>query len=224
LRYPLAEYFSLPILLKVDYREKTRDGDAVGTGFWAGESFDYENREKVFQAEAGGGLDMDLKRGARIAAGIYYNYIENKNNFVLNESAPGLLGIYDHSKYPDSREHRVILRLAGENEFASQITMRMGLSIFYGYVKEDFTFNFNDGIVPTEDNTSLDGHHLGIGASMGATIKVQRVILEPFIGGGYHKLDIDGDGFSTSTTSGSLLEMEKLREYWSIGGGLSIKF
>jgi hypothetical protein len=223
LRSPLAENFSLPILLKADYRKKTRDGDGMGTGFYAGESFDYENRERVLHVEAGGGLDMGLNRGTRIAAGIYYNYIENKNDFVLNESAPGLFGIYDHSKYPDSREHRVILRLAGENEFAPHITMRMGLSIFYGFLEEDFRFNFTDGIDSTEDETSLDGHHWGIGASMGATIKVQRVILEPFIGGGYQKLDIDGDGFSTSF-GGALLEMDKLRENWSIGGGLSIKF
>jgi hypothetical protein len=225
-RSPLAEYFSLPLLLKVDYWKKTRDGDGMGTGYYDGDSFDYENRERVFQVEAGGGLDMGLNKGARIAAGIYYDYIENKNSFVINELelASGVLGIYDHSKYPDSREHRVTLRLAGENEFAPQITMRMGLNIFYGFLEEDFKFNFTDGITPTEDNTSLDGHHWGIGASMGATIKVQQVILEPFVRGGYQKLDIDGDGTSTSITSGPLLEIEKLREYWSISGGLSIKF
>ena len=48
--------------------------------------------------------------------------------------------IVDHSNYPDQTEHRVILRLAGEQEISPMFSVRMGLNFFYGWVKEDFKF------------------------------------------------------------------------------------
>jgi hypothetical protein len=252
LRSPLSKNLSLPILLKVDFSEKTRDGagNVMGTAFLAraGESYDYKNHEKIFQVETGGGLDIDLNKGSKIAAGIYYHYIKNRNAFILNKLTPEVFPVppdevpmprlfyYDHSKFPDNRDHRVILRLAGEKEFSPQFTMRMGLNCFYGGVKEGFrfdSFRYDPlfGIFKVKEDISLEGYHWGIGASLGATIKVQRIFLEPFIGGGYQKLDIDGDGFGTSIDpidvsdiSKVLLEMDKLRKNWSVGGGLSIKF
>jgi len=230
LRSQLAEYVSLPILLKVDYWEKTRDGDAMGTGNWVGAIFDYENSKRIFQVEAGGGLDIGLNKGTRIGAGIYYNYIENKNDFVVN--AVGLLDprffrIFDHSKYPDNREHRVILRLVGENELSPQITVGMGLNCFYGWVKEDFDFNMDVSAPPLPlvsfiSDASLDGYHWGIGASLGGRVKFNRFSFEPFIGGGYENLNLDGDGFDGFLDAP--VEWDKTRKEWLIGGGFSIKF
>jgi len=101
--------------------------------------------------------------------------------------------------------------------------MRMGLNFFYGWVKEDFKFNYADN-TPFSflDNISLDDSRWGIGASLGGTVKFERFSLEPFVGGGYQKLKLDGDGFDTSYPS--VIESDKLKKEWFIGGGFSIKF
>lgn len=229
LRYPLSKGLSLPFVVKVDYQKKTRDGDGLGfSGLGlTGLSFDYRNRERLFQVEAGGGLDKELNKGTRIAAGIYYNYIKDRSDFVLHElfPVPGLFADYDHNTYPNQREHRVILRFAGEKELCPTVAMRMGLNFFYGWVKEDFSYDLATNSGGYIDVISLDGHRWGIGASLGATVKFPRFHLEPFINGGYQKLDVDEDG-NRATISGisTLYEMDRLRKEWSIGGGFSIKF
>jgi hypothetical protein len=77
-------------------------------------------------------------------------------------------------------------------------------------------------------NTSLDGCHYGIGAWMGGTMKFERFSVEPFFGGGYQKLKMTGDGSLINTfdygPAPHVLDEDKSREEWSIGGGISIKF
>jgi hypothetical protein len=58
---------------------------------------------------------------------------------------------------------------------------------------------------------------------MGGTVKLDRFSLEPFIAGGYQKLNLEGDGFETVYIPG-ILEGDMVRKEWSVGGGLSIKF
>jgi hypothetical protein len=219
LRVPLAKDLSVPMLVKVDYQKKTRDGDGPGDSVlgFAGTNFAYRNREKTFQVEVGGGLDKELNKGTRIAAGIYYNYLKNKSDFLftIDNSL-----ISDHTNYPDQREHKVILRLAGEKEISPMFAMRMGLNFFYGWVNEDLKFNSN--MITATEKLSLDGSRWGIGASLGATVKVQRFSIEPFIGGGYQKLDLEGDGIRTGFSF--LSEVDKLKKEWSIGGGFSVKY
>jgi hypothetical protein len=221
LRVPLAKDLSVPMLVKVDYQKKTRDGDGPGDSVLgiAGTNFSYKNREKIFQVEVGGGLDKEFNKGTRIAAGIYYNYLKNKNDFLftIDNSL-----ISDHTSYPDQREHKVILRLAGEKEISPMFAMRMGLNFFYGWVNEDLKFNSNILAGVDTEKISLDGSRWGIGASLGATVKVQRFSIEPFIGGGYQKLNLDGDGIRTGFSF--LSEVDKLKEEWSVGGGVSIKY
>lgn len=219
LRVPLAKDLSVPMLVKVDYQKKTRDGDGPGDSVLGitGTNFSYKNREKIFQVEVGGGLDKELNKGTRIAAGIYYNYLKNKSDFLftIDNSL-----ISDHTNYPDQREHKFILRLAGEKEISPMFTMRMGLNFFYGWVNEDLKFNSN--MITSTEKLSLDGSRWGIGASLGATVKVQRFSIEPFIGGGYQKLDLDGNGARSGFAF--LSEVDKLKKEWSVGGGLSVKF
>jgi hypothetical protein len=223
LRYPLAKDLSLPFLVKIDYQKKTREGDGPGFDIFSGINFDYKNREKIFQVEVGGGIDKELVKGTRIAAGIYYDYLQYENDFLLIASTSGFFEVYDHTNYPDHTEHQVILRLSGEKEFSPSVAMRMGLSFFYGWVKEDLKFIYNNsGPFSYTDKISLDGTHWGIGASLGGTVKFQQFSFEPFIGGGYQKLNLNGDGFDSGTPA--LLEMDKTRKEWLIGGGLSIKF
>ena len=222
LRYPLTKDLSLPFLIKVEYQKKSRDGDGPATGIFTPADIDYENEEKILQFEAGAGLDKELAKGTRIAGGIYYGYLKNKNNFMFNVSSPGpFFQTWDNSNYPDQTEHRVVLRLAGEKELSPMFAMRMGLNFFYGWVKEDFRFTYVDTSPSSlSEKISLDGSRWGIAASLGAMVKFERFSLEPFLGGGYQKLNLNGDG----DRSGLLLDMDKLKKEWSVGGGLSIKF
>jgi hypothetical protein len=231
LRYPLSNNLSLPFLLKIQYQEKTRDGN--GNGINVGgpldggtANFDYENKEKNLQVEVGGGVEKEFGKGTRIAAGIYYDFLQNKSSLwglgIL--PATGDWGILNLSKYPDLTEHRVILRLSGEKEFNSSFALRMGMNFFYGWVKEDFKFSGSDSSPSSfDEKISLDGTRWGIGAFMGGTIKFVRLNIEPFIGGGYQRLNTDGDGTSTRLPPRSY-EMEKKKEEWFVGGGVSIKY
>jgi hypothetical protein len=61
---------------------------------------------------------------------------------------------------------------------------------------------------------------MGVNASIGATVKIDKVSLEPFINGGYVKYKTSGDG--TYGTDPASAEFDKTD--WIIGGGLSVKF
>lgn len=226
LRYQLKEGLSLPFLVKIDYQDKKRDGDAQGSGILPGFNFDYENKEKNFQIEAGGGVDKELGQGMRVAAGVYYNYSRNKNSFTINTTPANV--IWDYTDYPEHTEHQIILRLAGEKKISPMVIARMGLNFFYGWItKENFEFNQSLPGLTFTDNISMDGNRWGIGASLGATLKFNRITLEPFLGGGYQTLRVSGNGISTAPifpTPPFSLEMDGLKKEWSIGGGFSIKF
>jgi hypothetical protein len=223
-KYPIAEGLSLPFLLRVDYQKKTRDGDGPGVGLvLAGGSFDYKNIERNFQLEVGGGVDKEFGKGTRIAAGIYYGFLQNKNDYFLSETQIGSLTVLDYSKYPDQTEHRVILRIAGEREISSMVAMRIGLNFFYGWVNEDYNVSYLNPSFASEKE-SIDGSHWGIMASLGGTVKFQRFSFEPFLCGGYQKWDLDGNGSVLGGGGVIPLNMDKMRKEWLIGGGFSIKF
>ena len=149
------------------------DPEMLSSAFRA-TSFDYKNREKTFQVEVGGGLDKEFNKGTRIAAGIYYNYLKNKSDFLftIDNSL-----ISDHTNYPDQREHKVILRLAGEKEISPMFAMRMGLNFFYGWVKEDLKFNSNILAPSDTEKISLNGISLGVGASSELQLKFSDSVL-----------------------------------------------
>ena len=226
LRYPLANDIALPFLVRVDYQQKTRDGDGPGTLSWSPWNENYKSEEKNLRLTVGGGVDKKLNKGTKIAAGIYYNYLQWENNIKL--AALGLFNeTFDSSDCPAAIEHQVMLRLAGEHEFSPMVALRMGLNFFYGWVSEDFTFTYSNSLpFQYNDDISLNGSHWGIGASIGGTVKFQRFTIEPFINGGWQKLNLKGDGERNTIGVGinNLWEMDKLRKEWFIGGGFSIKF
>jgi hypothetical protein len=240
LRYPLAENLSLPFLLEIEYQKKTRDGDGQYSYSDTFHVNDYRNRESAFQMKVGGGVDKEFVKGTRIAAGIYYNLLRTKNTFVINDTLfvindnHGHPRVADYNKYPDHREHQMILKLSGEKRISPIVALRMGLNFFYGWVKEDFKYDFEtpgsdmDFYMRINSNTSLDGCHYGIGAWMGGTMKFERFSVEPFFGGGYQKLKMTGDGSITNIfdygNAPHILDEDKARKEWSIGGGISIKF
>ena len=230
LRYPLAQDLSLPFLVRVDYQEKTRDGDGPGQLGLAGVNYSYESQEQSLGITAGGGLDKELAKGARIAGGIYYSYLQGNNAIQITENHSVPLVYWNNYDYdfPASSEHQVMLRLAGEVALSPVVTMRMGLTPFFGWVRQDFKFSqLTSALTGYTDDVSTDGYHWGIGASLGGTIKIPPITLEPFINAGYQQLNLEGDGDRVSTPSGVLLdlyEMSKDRNEWSIGGGLSVLF
>jgi hypothetical protein len=229
LRYPLSKDLSLPFLLRADYQDKTRDGDGPGWGNNAGVNFDYKHRERNLAITVGGGVDKVLGKDRRVAAGIYYNYLQRREDFYLNSFDPrGRVPLFsmDDNTYPNSVEHQILLRLAGEQTVSPEVALRAGLRFFYGWVnpKEKHSHVDNIGIYNYEGS----GHgcpHWGFGASMGGTIKIKPLTLEPFIGGGYQRFSLKGDGetFNNSVLVG-LYDAKLTRSEWFVGGGLSILF
>jgi hypothetical protein len=221
LRYPLNDGLTLPFLVRIDYQEKTRDGDGSGVGaLIAGIDFDYEHKEKLFKIEVGGGIDKELGSSTRIAAGLYYNYLQGADEIRLDRSNIPLSYNYDS---PASTEHRIVVRLAGEHELSPMVALRMGLNFFYGWVQDDYNY-FNPLFLPIGERGALAGNRWGIKASLGGTIRFKPVTLEPFIAGGYQSLNLSGDYVLTGMMIPALYKRDDTRDEWSIGGGLSVLF
>jgi hypothetical protein len=226
LRYPLAKDLSLPFLVRADYQDKTRDGDGPGWGGSAGTNYDYKHKERNLVITVGGGVDKAFSKDTRVAAGIYYNYLQRKENFSLNAIFPRGWDMSDDT-YPDSVEHQILLRLAGERTISPAVALRAGLSFFYGWVnpKEKHTTIDDTGNIYISEGSGNGSPHWGIGASVGGTVKVKPLTLEPFVSGGYQHLFMKGDGerFVNSGLVG-LYDAKLTRSEWFIGGGLSILF
>jgi len=248
LRYPIDEALSLPFLVRVDYGNLRRDGNALGqfdlTAGGAGGlalavplGWDYSSSEKTTNVEVGGGFDMALSKSTRLAAGLYYNYIHNKSDLNLDLSLapvglPVLVNL-DYAEYPDSTEHRMVFKFVGETVMSPSFTLRGGLNGFYGWVSEDYRFqpNLTSTVVPgltlLTNRASADGSHWGIGASFGASIKTASLTFEPYINGGYQELSVDDGGAATNVLGGLVnvpWDIDKQRKEWFIGGGLSVLF
>lgn len=225
-RYPLAEDLTLPFLVRVDFQEKTRDG-AYGSVDASGVYKSYEHEEGNLAITVGGGVDKEYGKGQRIAVGIYYNYLQ-WNVGVLqyhNEPAFPLWYVDDHT-LSDLAEHQVLLRLAGELELSPVVTLRMGLTPFFGWVDENLNLTYTDMSGNFRvSHVSIHGPHWGIGASLGGSVQVGSFTLEPFINAGWQQIDLDGDG---EIINNGVLEYlrgyESIRSEWSIGGGLSVLF
>jgi len=227
-RYPLAKDLSLPFLVGVAYQQKTRDGDGVQIlGVPPAFLYRYASEEKDLGLTVGGGIDKELGPSTKIAAGVYYNYLQGKNDIKLHYFASTGSGTDDSSDYPASTEHQVMLRLAGELALSPTINLRMGFAPFYGWVKENFKYTRGSLVFGSDtDDVSLDGYHWGIVASLGGTIKFKPITLEPFINGGWQQLHLKGDGDRVDFTGAvtRLYDMSKDRDEWYIGGGFSVLY
>jgi len=222
LKHPLANGFSLPLAARIDYQRKRKDGFGPGLMFANGVA-DYVHKESIFSLEVGGGVSKEFSGGTTLAAGIYYAFLDEKNSFWAFGTDGVDFGTFDYGKYPNRTEHQIILKLAGEKEVSPLVTLRTGLNFFYGWISEDFKLGYADSLPSSfTDKISLDGDRWGIGAFAGGTVKLQRFLLEPFLGGGYRRLDISGNGFETNAPS--LEELDKFRNEWFVSVGLSIKY
>lgn len=225
-RYPLTEDFSIPVLVKVDYQDKTRDGKMLySLGF-----MDTDTKEQILDITAGGGVDWEPAAGTRVGAGIYYSYLHHNTDFRWEVFELGDWWLWDHTDWPDGVEHRGTLVLVGERKLSPAVALRIGLNGFLGWATEDQQLHYIDTTSP--DNLlfdySMDGLHWGIGASLGATIRFAQLAFEPFLNFGYQSLELSDDGELSGVWGGvpgaAPLERDESRNQWSIGGGLSILF
>lgn len=228
-RYPLVDRWVLPFLVRIDYRDTGRDGDGPGSLAYAGRDFFDENRERSFEVMAGGGADVELTKGTRVAAGFYYNYRDIAEDFQMVYITPTSWGAFDFNGYPSSDEHRFMLRLAAEHKIFPSVIVRMGMNCFYGWIAEDLEFSQSNSTLPAgnyTDDISLDGSHWGVRVSLGSTLTLQRFTVEPCITVGYREYDLDGDGERIQITGvlSDLWDMDKDRSEWYVGGGMSVLF
>ncbi|HJX32078.1 MAG TPA: hypothetical protein VJ624_09560, partial [Thermodesulfobacteriota bacterium] len=221
IRRQVNEGLSLPFLVSVDYTKKDRDGEGRGTGYVDGDPFpgrlyQYEHITRTFEVKAGGGIEKEVKGCGRVGAGLYYNYLQSRDDLWFDDYG----NIYNNTRYPSNKEHRLVLNLAGEREVCSDFTLRGGLDFFYGWVvSDDYKSYVSDGDIV---DISLDGKNWGIGASLGASKKFSCVTLEPFIKAGYREFDVNGNGsWGTGDYRGS---MDKLKTEWFTGAGFSLLF
>jgi hypothetical protein len=223
-RYPVTDSLALPFLVRIDYEAKTRYGDGAGWGTtgWGGAQFDYENTERSFEIEVGGGLDWVFDAGTRVAAGIYYHYLQGRNELSLYFFNP--IGWEDvYYVLPDGVEHRVMVRFVGERELSPAVVLRAGLDCFYGWVSQERVRRLTGPGNVQEVTTPMDGPHWGVGASLGGSVRFQRLTLEPFVGGGYQALDTAGDGEGVvNGVITSLREYDGSRHEWFVSGGISL--
>jgi hypothetical protein len=228
LSYPLSEDLSMPVLVRVDYQEKKRDGnyqEAAGL-------IETYTQEQAFDMTVGGGVDWEPAAGTRIGAGIYYSYLQHSTDFNVGWTDFVDWLLFDHTDWPDAAEHRGTLVLAGERELSSMVALRMGLSGFLGWATEDQKFHYIDPDIMSDDNLlfdySMDGFHWGIGASLGATIRFAQFAFEPFLNFSYQSLELSGDGELSGVWGGTPgaapLERDESHNQWFIGGGCSFLY
>ena len=165
---------------------------------------------------------MTPASGTRLAAGLYYNYLKSDQNMQFMDTFdPSEWYIDNYTNMPKTSEHRLTLRLLAEQELNSVLSLRGGLSAFYGLAKRDYSYYaMSDSDMYWPVDVSADGAHYGVNASLGASIKAGAVVLEPFINAGYAKLKTDGDGVTWFVPT----YVEANKTNWLAGGGLSVKF
>jgi len=219
MRYAVSDNISLPFVVSAGFKKITRDGSGFFDG---GFPIEYEHEAKDIFVTVGGGAEMTPTSGTRLAAGLYYNYLKSEQNAQFIEPGDPSWYFDNYTDMPKTSEHRLTLRLLAEQELNSVLSLRGGLSAFYGLAKRNYSY-IADGyfwITPSPVSVSADGAHYGVNASLGASIKAGAVVLEPFINAGYAKFKTDGDGFTESMPT--YVEVNKTN--WLAGGGLSVKF
>jgi hypothetical protein len=231
LRYALATDLTLPFLVRVDYQTKTRDTNGHWwLGGFAGDEISSKDKQQNLAITAGGGVDKAFGKDTRIAAGIYYNYLQTKDEFsetTIYLPPPGW-SILAYT-FPDEVEHQLLFRLAGEHTLSPAVALRAGLNFFYGWMvvpKHKPRDDFNWAGVYDLDEASGDGSYWGIGASLGGTVKIKSLTLEPFVGGGWRQLHIKEHGVSAVSPAGvwQLNDYKIDRSEWYVSTGFSILY
>jgi hypothetical protein len=224
LRFLPSEQTSFPFVFSINYQKKERDADgsfAIPTG---NASMDNEIRETSRVLTAGGGIDHKTSGGSRVAAGVYYNFIQNKDEMDTNFSFPLVTtALFDSDGYPMYTEHQIMLKLVGEMAASPSFAFLVGLNAYYGLVDKEYETDLINHLI-TED-AELDGSHWGINGAIGVTVNSGNVSMEPFVSGGYRVLDLDGNrDWNVLSTNLARLGIEEEISEWLLSVGCSISF
>jgi hypothetical protein len=228
LRYPLADGLTLPFLVRADYQQQTRNGFGLGFNGPSSASASFRGEVRDLAITIGGGVDKEFDKATRIAAGIYYNYLQGKEDFTWSQAVFGLFSQTMDLTYPDSMEHQLLLRIVGERTLSPAVTLHAGLNLFYGWVIPEL--RVNDNVTAIGFGIAHDGpghgYDWGIMASLGGTIKVKPVTLEPFLGFGYRQFHVgmSGTGAYGPPPIFVLAGDTISRNEWLVATGLSILF
>jgi len=237
IRHHVNDTLTLPLLVSVGYTKKDRDGNGPvlfyeyegDPGGWdydtdnTGVNLKYKHVVRTMDVKAGGGIEHAREGCGRIGAGIYYNYLQSRDKLGFLGEFEGDYINANFNKFPYHKEHRLVLKLAGEQVVSADCIVRGGLDFFYGWVRSDdygVSIGYNGsgifgGTLP------LDGKTWGIEGSLGATKKFAGLTFEPFIKGGYRVFDVDG---KTYVDDDVYLGLDKKRTEWFTGAGLSVLF
>jgi hypothetical protein len=218
LRVPLNDRMVLPLVISGGHKTIKRDGVYNPQAPWI---VTYEQESKDIFVKIGGGVDMKPAKGTKIAAGIYYDFTRSTQSAHFEDVYPVEFYVDDYADMPQYTEHRLTLKALAEKELSSRVVLRGGVNVFYGRVKSDYAYSAYDDEGPYGSvNMSTRGSNMGVNASVGATVDLGKVSLEPFANAGYVKYKTSGDG----TYGNTLVEAEFNKANWLVGGGLSVKF
>jgi hypothetical protein len=232
-RLPLTSSLTLPFLVKFDFKDMKRDGDGPEFGGWGvfgNWRSMYENKDKSMTITAGGGADFTPAKDARIAGGLYYTYLNTKTtyNFAENFFTSPNWTVVRNSGYPETKEHKISLKLSGEKALSSEFTVNGGFNAFYGWVKQGYNYDFHNSAVPgtAAFDTSLKGKHWGLGASLGLSMLAGATTFEPYIAGGLERYNLSGDGVSLSNGAVTRLITDSAlkRNVLSIVAGIALRY
>ncbi|MEE9914093.1 MAG: hypothetical protein K4571_20460 [Deltaproteobacteria bacterium] len=218
LRVPLSESLVLPFEVSVGYKTMKRDGDGNTPGSFL---LTYAHENKDFFIKVGGGTDMQLAKDTRAAAGLYYDFIRTDQGLQIMDMGAAWFVVDQYTDMPNYSEHRLTLKALIEKEVQHTITLRGGFNVFYGLVKSSYGyFAYNEVLPSLPLNVATDGWTAGVNASIGATVKLDGVSIEPFMNAGYVKYKTSGEG-----TFGPMPAEESFDKInWLAGGGLSVRF
>ena len=233
IRLPLSTSLTLPFLIKFDFKDMKRDGDGPEFGAWGAFgnwSSMYENKEKSMAITAGGGADYSPAKDTRIAGGLYYSYLNAKMTYNFAEKffiSPNWT-VVRNSGYPETKEHKISLKLSGEKTLSSAFTVNGGFNAFYGWVKQGYNYDFHNSAAPGNAafDTSLKGKHWGLGASLGLSMLAGATTFEPYIAGGLERCDLSGNGTSLSNGAVTRLITDSAlkKHVLSIGAGIALRY
>lgn len=246
LRYYYSQSLSFPFLVRLDYSEKSRSGAGIASGWlnllnppffpfpiFVGTEEDqnlaYDMQQDLLRIEAGGGFDLALNDSARIAAGLYYNYISAKNDFAVRSSfltPPAESIVFRYSGFPEVTEHLVRFKLAGEMKLNPQWTLNGGLDAFGGFAREDYGSRIaDDAVLLSSYRASLDGTHWGITGYMGVTTQCMGLTIQPFLQAGYQELSLEDSSARSNFFNIPLAwDSQKDKREVLVGAGFSILF
>jgi hypothetical protein len=218
LRTPLNDRLILPFVVSAGYKTIKRDGVYDAELPWI---VTYEHEAKDIFVKVGGGVDFTPANGTKVAAGLYYDFIRTNQNLYASDIDLPTFYVDEYTDMPKYTEHRWTLKTLAEKELSSMVVLRGGFNVFYGIVKSDYAYSAHDDFGPYSSlSASTSGSNMGVNVSAGATVKLEKVSLEPFINAGYVKYRTSGDG----TIGSFAIETEFKKDNWLIGGGLSAKF